>query len=247
MNMFGLTSATFRTLPPEEIIALAAGAGLGCIEWAGDVHVPPDDLSTALRVGEQTRRGGLSVCSYGSYYRLCEGQDFFPVLSAAKALGAPNIRVWAGGKPPDQADDGDFARAAHELGLICDLAAEARLSVSLEYHRWTLSQTPEGVLRLLSMTSRPNLFTYWQSNPELTADENEAALKAVSPHLSALHIFHWRTDNTRLPLSAGAEDWGRYLRVAGKERPLLLEFVAGDTIKQFLADAATLKQWEESL
>lgn len=247
MSMLGLVSATFRSLPPEKVISLAVQAGLRYIEWAGDVHVPPNDLENARTVGEQTRRAGLSVCSYGSYYRLCEEQDFLPVLSAAKALGAPNIRIWAGGKSPSEADDSYFAQAVQELGTVCDLAAATRLSISLEYHRWTLSQTPEGVLRLLSEVNRPNLFTYWQPNPELTADENEAELRAVSQHLSALHVFHWRTDNTRLPLMDSEEPWLRYLRTAGKNCPLLLEFVMGDMPEQFLADADTLKAWEGTL
>ncbi|MEG2120116.1 MAG: TIM barrel protein [Pseudoflavonifractor sp.] len=222
-------------------------AGLRYIEWAGDVHVPPEDLANAYQVGVQTRRAGVEVCSYGSYYRLCRGEDFSPVLDAAQALNAPNIRVWAGDRAPHEADDAYFAQATHELGIICDLAAKGQLSVSLEYHRWTLSQTPEGVLRLLSAVNRPNLFTYWQPNPELTATENVAQLQIVSPHLSSLHIFHWTADNTRLPLSMGGEVWRRYLSVAGKDRPLLLEFVAGDSAEQLCDDAATLKQWEELL
>ncbi len=39
----GLVSVTYRALPPAEIIALTAAAGLKGIEWAGDVHVPPND------------------------------------------------------------------------------------------------------------------------------------------------------------------------------------------------------------
>ena len=66
----GLVSVSFRSLPPEEIVRLAAGCGLGAIEWGGDVHVPPGDIANAARVGEMTRAAGLAVSSYGSYYRL---------------------------------------------------------------------------------------------------------------------------------------------------------------------------------
>ena len=37
----GLCSVTFRELDAERVVELAAEAGLACVEWAGDVHVPP--------------------------------------------------------------------------------------------------------------------------------------------------------------------------------------------------------------
>ncbi len=45
----GLCSVTFRALPPERIVALAAAAGLDVIEWGGDVHVPPGRSDTRRR------------------------------------------------------------------------------------------------------------------------------------------------------------------------------------------------------
>ena len=47
MRPTGLLSVTFRHLPFERIIELAAEAGLDGIEWGGDVHVPPGDLKQA--------------------------------------------------------------------------------------------------------------------------------------------------------------------------------------------------------
>ena len=37
----GLVSVTFRALPADEVLRLMLRSGLGCIEWGGDVHVPP--------------------------------------------------------------------------------------------------------------------------------------------------------------------------------------------------------------
>ena len=53
--MLGLTSVTFRGLSPAEILRLACRAGLQCVEWGGDVHVPPEDPALARRVGDATR------------------------------------------------------------------------------------------------------------------------------------------------------------------------------------------------
>ncbi len=90
----GLCSVTLRACSIEEVVAIAAGAGLECIEWGADVHVPPGDLEAAARAREATRAAGLRVASYGSYWR-CAG-PFEPVLASARELGAPRVRIWAG-------------------------------------------------------------------------------------------------------------------------------------------------------
>ena len=48
--MICLTSVTFRRMKPEEILRVAARAGIEGIEWGGDVHVPAGDLAAARRV-----------------------------------------------------------------------------------------------------------------------------------------------------------------------------------------------------
>jgi len=108
MMIPGLVSITFRELPPEQIISLATEAGLGSIEWGGDVHVPHGDLKSAQRVARLTADAGLEVSAYGSYYRAAgrqsTGVDFESVYKTALALGAPIIRVWAGGVGSSRAD-----------------------------------------------------------------------------------------------------------------------------------------------
>ena len=53
----GLCSVTLRACSIEEVVAIAAGAGLECIEWGADVHVPPGDLEAA-RTGAGGDRAG---------------------------------------------------------------------------------------------------------------------------------------------------------------------------------------------
>ncbi len=104
----GICSITFRQKSPEEIIALSLEAGLAGIEWGADVHVPPEDLENARRVGEMTRGAGLEVVAYGSYWFALDEQPepepFEPLIEAAEALGAPMIRLLGGslglGKSP---------------------------------------------------------------------------------------------------------------------------------------------------
>ena len=92
MPILGLVSVTYRKLSPADVITRAVEAGLSCIEWGSDIHVPQTDPVYARHVGDMTREAGLTVSSYGSYYRLGAGQDFAPYLEAARALQAPVIR-----------------------------------------------------------------------------------------------------------------------------------------------------------
>lgn len=246
--MTGLVSVTFRELSPEEIIALANRAGLAAIEWGGDIHVPAGEQETARRVGEATRAAGLAVASYGSYYRLLGQQDpqkeLAPILTTAQALGAPNVRIWAGSKTPEEADAAYRQAAASELQEICRLAGQAGLTISLEYHRGTLTQTAESALQLVGAAKSQNLSLYWQPNPDIPYEKNLEELAAVRPLLSNLHVFHWRNpNNTRYPLAEGAGEWLGYIEKAGREHGYLMEFVRGSEPGQFLEDAETLREW----
>lgn len=245
----GLTSVTFRGRTAEEVIQLAGEAGLAGIEWGGDIHVPPGDTEQARRIGAATRAAGLRVLSYGSYFRLCAQPDaraaFAPVLAAAVALGAAHIRVWAGDRPPEEADDAYAARAAAELAAVIAMAATAGITVGTEFHRGTLTQTAAGACRLLEAAG-PRAGTYWQPNPEQSPDANAAELARVAPRLSHIHVFQWDAANRRLPLAAGAAAWCRYLAGAVPVLPqaaLLLEFVRDDDPQAFREDARTLLAW----
>lgn len=246
--MTGLVSVTFRELSPKEIIALAKQAALDAIEWGGDVHVPAGEIKTALQVGEFTRAAGLQVVSYGSYYRLLAQEQpekaFLPWLETAKALGAPNIRIWAGGKTPEEADAAFRQAAAAELRRLCSMAGEEGLTISLEYHRGTLTQTAQSALALVKEAGSSNLSLYWQPNPDIPHEKNLEELQAVKPYLSHLHVFHWRNpNNTRYPLAEGEKEWRAYIGVAGKEHGYLMEFVRDPAVAQFQEDARTLLHW----
>ena len=128
----GLVSVTYRRLPAEAVVRLAKNAGLACVEWGSDVHVPETDPAGARRVGESTRAAGLSVASYGTYYRLGQGQDFSAYLTAAEALGAPSLRLWAGTRGSD-AVDAATRRLWTADGIAAAEAAAARGLRKSEY------------------------------------------------------------------------------------------------------------------
>lgn len=245
----GLVSVTFRKLPPTEVVALAAGAGLEAIEWGGDAHVPPEDLAAADRIGRMTRDAGLAVASYGSYYRLGDQQEApaRAVLAAASALGAPVVRVWAGRLASRKADADFRQRVIHEARRMGDQAADLGLVLACEFHGGTLTDTNVSARRLMEEINHPRVQTYWQPPVGATVEYCLAGLEAVGPWLCNLHVFHWLAEpKARLALAEGEQVWRQYLAKAastGKDLHAMLEFVRDDSAEAFAEDARTLKRW----
>lgn len=249
----GLVSVTFRPLAPEAIITLAKENRLYAIEWGGDTHVPHGQLEKARLIGNQTRDSGLAVASYGSYFRAgespTEGLFAEDVIATAKALGAPAIRIWAGKQREDTASPEYRAAVVAEIIEIADRAADANLEIFLEYHDWTLTNTPGSTLRLLEEVDRPNLFTLWQPTNGASYQTCLDTLSQILPHLAHLHVFHWGQGwKDRFPLAEGGERWKGYLemtRLAPPRSPryALLEFVRDDDPANLSNDAETLRAW----
>lgn len=247
--MTGITSVTFRRLSTQEIVDLTVKAGLDGIEWGSDVHVPPDGTDIASAVRKQTEGAGLRVLSYGSYYRLMEHSDpqtaFLPYLRSAEALNAPNIRIWPGNISPDKADEKYYKSAAQELREICAAADEYGITVSMEYHRNSLTETPESALKLIRMADCGNFYTYWQPDPDLNCEENRKAAEMVRDYVSNVHVFYWE-NNEKERLIKGAADWKIYLKALHLDKSsssYLMEFVVDESRRIFLEDAEILKSF----
>ena len=241
----GLTSVTFRNLSADEIISLAAQAGLDGIEWGGDVHVPPSSPTLAADIAQKCRRQGLAVLSYGSYWRGGELKAFEGVLASAKALGAPVIRIWAGSAAPDAVSPEGFEQLVQNTRTAAAMAAGEGIGIAFEYHRGTMTQTREGALRLMNALPEENIRCYWQPNPDISFEEQLAELDALAPRLAQLHVFAWEAGNVRHPLAHAMDKWRAYFAKAAQapgEHDAILEFVKGDSPEQYLEDAETLRR-----
>lgn len=247
----GLASVTLRAFTPEKIIQLAADGGLKCIEWGGDIHVPVGEINRAGKIGCLTREAGLAVAAYGSYYRLGAadeaGKKFEDVLRTAAALGAPTIRVWAGVKGSEHHSEEERQRVVDDAVRVADLASHSGLTVSLEYHADTLTDTRASVLRLMKELNSSPIDFLWQPSNGESVEACAARLRDVLPRLRNIHAFHWwPTAHDRHPLVDGEAQWRSYLDIVrSRDRPVdvLLEFVARDSPKQLAEDASTLRRW----
>lgn len=240
----GIVSVTFRQLAVDEIIKLVKQAGMDGIEWGSDIHCPPGDIKNAKRIAELMEENSLETISYGSYYKLGTGDDFDCFLNTAIALKAPNIRVWAGVKNSEDANEEYYNDCVNDAKSICDKASAFGISISFEYHGGSLTNTQASVNRLINEMGKNNIFTYWQPLANTNYTQNLINIKELSSKskLKNIHIYHWGNEE-RLPLLSGEEIWRSYLKAAQKDaNAVLLEFVKDDSPMQFLEDAEVLRR-----
>lgn len=244
----GLVSVTFRQLPADEVVEVAAKAELAAIEWGGDIHVPLGNLPVARRVKALTEDRGLAIAAYGSYLRAgsVDREEMRSTVATAEALGASRIRVWAGNVGTANAGVGDRMAVTRGLAELADVAAGSGIEIALEFHRNTLTDEVDSTITLLLDVGASNLKTYWQPPVDLDDAQCLEQLEALMPWLSTVHVFSWGPSNNRRPLAARESLWRPVLnRLAAEPREInaLLEFVADDSPEQFATDAAHLRSW----
>jgi len=246
----GLCSVTFRSLSPQAVIELAAANGIRSIEWGADIHVPPGDLANARDVAARTAEAGLSVSSYGSYIFAPDfaPEDVTAVLETAKALGAGHIRIWPGSRKRPSADYSPHERraATEALATIAHMANDYGMTIGLEYHPNSLTDTLPSALQLLQDLPMPNLFFYWQPAPGLPLEDALTEISEMGSRICHLHVFAWLADASRLPLHERAEYWRACVEALlegdwKKPAFAMLEFVKGDDVGQFAEDAVVLR------
>lgn len=254
----GLCSVTFRDLTPDAILDLATKAGIAGIEWGADVHVKPGDLDTAHAVADRSVAAGVACASYGTYLGarspITDAAEVESACATAAALGTTNLRVWPMLGAPSLIDDDERAAITAGITIAAAVAADHGMTVGLEYHTKTLTDSATSTLRLLDEVSATNLFTYWQPNWWTDSGDDVASrladLAEISGALSHLHVYSWDSSGERFALGEGAELWPAALSAVdatpsnwSEPRYAFMEFVANNDPAQFSRDAATLLSW----
>lgn len=245
VTRLGLCSVTFRRLPASEVARCAADAGLEVVEWGADVHAPPGNPGTVRAVREVSDRYGLACCSYGSYFRATPGElaEFPAVARSAVLLGAPRVRVWAGGTGSEATPSDERRTTVARLREAGRIAADHGLELATEFHQGTLTDTVASTVRLLDEVGAANVRTYWQPPLDVPDEEALSGLAELGDLVTAVHAFAWWPGNNRLPLAEREGLWAAALRLlSGRCIEALLEFVPGDDPTVLGREAATLRR-----
>ena len=244
MHRSGLVSISFRDLAPEVIIQETVNANLESIEWGSDVHAPYHDTVRLKQIAELQKQHNISCCSYGTYFRLGFSpiEELPQIIHAAKLLGTNILRIWAGRK---KASDYTEAERANFFDLCKEAAAIAEgcgITLCLECHRRSYTETKEGALELMETVHSPNFRMYWQPNPDISLADNLDYITALNPYITHIHVFNWSEDQ-RYPLEEGLDIWRQYLSALSGNHHLLLEFMPDDRIESLASEAKVLQEF----
>ena len=159
----GLASVTFRNKTVPEIVEIVKKAGVDFIEWGADVHVKSiDDAKPAKKLCDEN---GITISSYGSYYRTGCGDEakWEDVCRIAYELGASSVRIWLGNKDSENFSAEEYENLKKEMKFICEKAEEYNLLVCPECHDNTFNNNTDSILKLKNDLNCKNFRTYFQS------------------------------------------------------------------------------------
>ena len=234
MLKIGLTSVTFRKLSAEEIIKYCVDCKIGVIEWGSDIHVPSGDVDKARFIKTECEKNGISVSSYGTYYKCGTYENaesaFSEYLKVAEILGAPTMRIWVGDRDFEKADDAYMEKIVSELQMICDMAKEKNIEIGCEFHRGTLCNSKESSLKMIERVNRENFGMYFQYEPKVSFEENCDTLEKFIPSLKNVHVFNIDESGSRYSISEndGENLWGAFVKILKENNisaNLLFEFL----------------------
>lgn len=244
MQNIGFTTVTFRKKSRREVCEIAQRNNIMCVEWGGDMHLPPDDETALQEVISLQKEFGLTAVSYGSYYRLgAENYTLWEqIVNTADKIGARIIRIWQGDCSSQKVRAEQLQAMVNETKKLADIAKEKGLTVAFEFHRNTNNDTGKSAVEFLTAVNKPNVKTYWQP---FSTDMDIENLKAVLPYLVCVHIFEWNEQGKRYSLKRGVAKWRAFLKIieSSNNKPyFIMEFVKHDSKYQFAKDVKTLRQ-----
>ena len=210
MNV-GLCTISSKDRSVEEVIELAGEVGYDGLEIWGQDHVGDGSVETCTHIAETATEHGLEIASYGSYLRC--GTDEFAnelehELAVTDRLGTELIRVWAGRQEYGDHDPEHWDRVVADLERLTERAAEYDVSVTVEKHANTVTNTLEGAKSLIETIDDDRCLLNYQPSFSIPADELEREASALTALSNQVHLQTVREcgSSQRAPLSASFYD-----------------------------------------
>ncbi len=206
----------YPNVPSADLLLLAKEAGAAGIEWDDVTHLHPGHTHEATQAYWDAVHEKLESVSLTSHYTLGNKRDiqelFMPVMDCAFALHASVVRLNPSSTPSAQADYSVFNVAAQELRTICDMANVFDMEIHVNCRPGTLTDTPEGVQKLIKMANCRNCKCAWQPDPSVSDQENLKNLQLLKEYLGSVIVnTSWK------------KEYASYLEKSFPQMPLILE------------------------
>jgi len=244
----GVCSIAFKERSAADALRAIAAAGADSVElWGQPPHLPyPVDEAWCAARREQAGELGLSFCALGSYY--CPGNhpayDGHPVtkenqLAAARALGAPIVRIWPGSAARQATEPAERDRLYAEIRDFADAAGDAGILVVLERHVGSLTEGWDEPLTVLAEVDHANVALNYQV--VYPAPREELTTRAMPdyrrllPHSRHAHLQNYAAAAGDRPprtlIADGVVDYGELgaaARESGYDGSFMIEFPADE-------------------
>ena len=247
MNSFklGLCSVTFRKKTVDEVVYIAKKAGIGYIEWGGDVHVR--SMDDAKKVKSLCDKEGIKISSYGSYFNPADYSEekWIDTCEIASEMGASSIRIWLGKKNSQITKEDEYQHILSSTKKMCDIAAEYDLLVCPECHDNTFNNNTDAILRFISDLQKDNFKTYFQSRYFRMAYD----LDRIDRTYDYIRDFHVSYRDLKREQLFRKKDKNYLDTLLKKFRDknfsgiVMVEFVSGNSEKQLYKDTEKLKAY----
>ncbi len=240
----GLTSVTFRPKTIEEVFAYAKEAGIECIEWGVcDNHIILMSEERANKINTLSKEYGIYTSSLGAYAYMYDLDEALSSLKTAVMINAPVVRVWAGKEGSDEYTPENYETIVKNTKAVAEEAKKHNIKIAFEFHRKSLTDTPESAVKLIKDIGMENVGLYWQPSFTHSKEENIKRFDMVKPYcVGHLHIFNYTPERAYQPLEEIKENLiAYYSDIKNTDYIVMIEFVKDGSLESLVADAKTLK------
>ena len=247
MNYFklGLCSVTFRKKTAEDVVSLSEKAGISFIEWGGDVHVKT--LDDAKRVKALCDKAGIKISSYGSYFNsaVFDESKWTYTCEIAREMDAESIRIWLGKKNSQVTSDKEYNLLLENTKKMCEIAAGYGLFVCPECHDNTFNNNTDAILRFIGDLQKDNFKTYFQSR-YFRMEYDFDRIGRTYDYIKDVHVSYRDLKREQLFRKKDKNYLDTLLKKfkeKGFSGIVMIEFVSGNSEKNFLSDVEKLKNY----
>lgn len=216
--ILGLCTITRRSAPLDDVCREAASVGLDGLElWGQAPHLAEFTAAAGRQAREVVEAAGLRPLVMGSYLRpgtASFAADLDGVLAATEGFGAPLLRVWAGERSDESAEESDWQRCLADFRTL--LARCGDRVIAVERHGRTLTESAAGTDRLLAELSDPRLQLNYQYRHGTATAEVVAEIGRYGPRIANVHAQSHRAGQP-WELATGELDYAAILRALAAE------------------------------